>query len=85
MAKKNLKDIMISLLQERASDEEQKMLRESGFVTKRPTRQTVIMAALYKKAAAGDLSAIREMRSIIGESASDAGFGVVKIIDDIGH
>jgi hypothetical protein len=41
------------------------------------------MAALYKKAAAGDLSAIKELRAITGDSSLDICRGVVTIIDDI--
>ena len=49
---------------------------------KNPTRMTVIAASLYKKAAAGELTAIKELLSIIGvtESAS----GGVTLVDDIG-
>ena len=44
------------------------------------------MIALYKKAAAGDLSAIKELRSIVSDGADDArpGARTVMIIDDIG-
>jgi hypothetical protein len=43
------------------------------------------MIALYKKAASGDLSAIKELRSIAGENKSDtANQRAVIIIDDIG-
>lgn len=45
------------------------------------------MIALYKKAASGDLSAIKELRSIISEKETEkkeSGRAVV-IIDDIGN
>ncbi len=84
MAKgKDLKTIMQSLLKQKASEDEREFLTSLGFTVKHPTRQTVIMAALYKKAATGDLSAIKEMRSIIGDSILDRYEGAVTIIDDI--
>ena len=84
MAKgKDLKKIMESLLKQKASEKEREFLTELGFTVKNPTRQTVVMAALYKKAAAGDLSAIKELRSIIGDSTLDAYRGAVTIVDDI--
>ena len=85
MAKsKTLKDIMLSLLKQKASDEENLALKELGFNIKSPTKQTVIMAALYKKAAGGDLSAIKELRSIVSNGATDNLYsGVVMIVDDI--
>ena len=84
MAKrKDLKKIMESLLKKNASENERAFLTELGFTIKNPTRQTVVMAALYKKAAAGDLSAIKELRAITGDSSLDICRGVVTIIDDI--
>lgn len=74
---------MQSLLEKPASDDEKMFLCELGFEIKKPTRQTVIMAMLYKKAASGDLSAIKELRAVIGDSkSSDGCIGVVTIIDD---
>ena len=84
MAKrKDLKKIMESLLKQKASENEREFLTELGFTIKNPTRQTVVMAALYKKAAAGDLSAIKELRAITGDNSLDICRGVVTIIDDI--
>lgn len=85
MAKsKTLKEIMLSLLKQKASDDEKVALKELGFNIKSPTKQTVIMAALYKKAAGGDLSAIKELRSIVSDGATDNLYsGVVMIVDDI--
>ncbi len=80
---KDLKTIMESLLKQKASENEREFLTSLGFTVKKPTRQTVIMAALYKKAATGDLSAIKELRSIIGDSVFDRYEGAVTIIDDI--
>lgn len=85
MAKsKTLKEIMLSLLKQKASDDERVVLNDLGFNIKSPTKQTVIMAALYKKAASGDLSAIKELRSIVSDGATDNLYsGVVMIVDDI--
>ena len=43
------------------------------------------MIALYKKAAAGDLSAIKELRSIVSEKQEESRVGgkAVMFIDDI--
>ena len=78
---------MKSLLNERLSDAEAESLKDEGFNIKDPTRKTAVMIALYKKAASGDLSAIKELRSIISEKDTEkkeSGRAVV-IIDDIGN
>ena len=78
---------MKSLLNERLSDAEAESLKDEGFNIKDPTRKTAVMIALYKKAASGDLSAIKELRSIISEKETEKkenGRAVV-IIDDIGN
>ena len=76
-----------SLLNERLSDAEAESLKDEGFNIKDPTRKTAVMIALYKKAASGDLSAIKELRSIVSEKETEkkeSGRAVV-IIDDIGN
>ena len=76
---------MKSLLNERLSDAEAESLKDEGFNIKDPTRKTAVMIALYKKAASGDLSAIKELRSIVSEKETEkkeSGRAVV-IIDDI--
>lgn len=76
-----------SLLNERLSDAEAESLKDEGFDIKEPTRKTAVMIALYKKAASGDLSAIKELRSIVSEKETEkkeSGRAVV-IIDDIGN
>lgn len=78
---------MKSLLNERLLDAEAESLKDEGFNIKDPTRKTAVMIALYKKAASGDLSAIKELRSIISEKETEkkeSGRAVV-IIDDIGN
>ena len=77
-----------TLLNERLSEAEAQSLRDEGFEIKNPTRKTAVMIALYKKAAGGDLSAVKEIRSIVSEKGDDkpesAGSRAVVIIDDIG-
>ncbi|MBE6787785.1 MAG: hypothetical protein E7537_05500 [Ruminococcaceae bacterium] len=74
-----------SILNEKLSTEEALTLREEGFLVKDPTRKTAVMIALYKKAASGDLSAIKELRSIVSEKTeeSPSGLKAVMIVDDI--
>ena len=77
---------MKTLLNERLSDAEVESLKADGFTVKNPTRKTAVMIALYKKASNGDLSAIKELRSIVSEKNEDKPQGgkAVMIIDDIG-
>ncbi len=79
---------MKSILNEKLSDAEVQSLKDEGFNIKNPTRKTAVMIALYKKAAGGDLSAVKEIRSIVSEKGDDkpesAGSRAVVIIDDIG-
>ncbi len=74
-----------TLLNERLSDAEVNALKDEGFFVKSPTRKTAVMIALYKKAAAGDLSAIKELRSIVSEKNDDKlpNGKAVMIVDDI--
>ena len=77
---------MKTLLNEKLSQAEVESLKAEGFTVKNPTRKTAIMIALYKKASSGDLSAIKELRSIVSEKNDDklhnCGKAVV-IVDDI--
>lgn len=74
-----------TLLNEKLSDAEVESLKAEGFEIKNPTRKTAVMIALYKKASSGDLSAIKELRSIVSEKNDDKPQGgkAVMIIDDI--
>ena len=74
-----------SLLNERLSDAEVDALKAEGYEIKNPTRKTAVMIALYKKASSGDLSAIKELRSIVSEKSEERPQGgkAVMIIDDI--
>ena len=74
-----------TLLNERLSEAEAETLRSEGFEIKNPTRKTAVMVALYKKAASGDLSAIKELRSIVSGKNDDKSeqAKAVMIVDDI--
>ena len=76
---------MKALLNERLSEAEVQSLKDEGFEIKNPTRRTAVMIALYKKAVSGELSAIKELRSIVSEK-DDGGpqnSKAVMILDDI--
>ena len=75
------------LLNEKLSEAEIETLRSEGFEVKNATRKTAVMGALYKKAASGDLSAIKELRSIVSEKNEEKSgqTKAVMIIDDIGN
>ena len=75
------------LLNEKLSEAEIETLRSEGFEVKNATRKTAVMVALYKKAASGDLSAIKELRSIVSEKNEEKSgqTKAVMIIDDIGN
>lgn len=80
-----LREEVSALLEAKLSQREAEELRKEGFELKKPTRTAAIAIALYKKAAAGDLSAVKELRSMLCEDTSpETGRGVT-IIDDIGN
>ncbi len=72
---------MNNILKQRLSENEKQALISEGFNIKRPTKQTLILVALYKKAAAGDMNAIKEIRQIV--SSSENSVDGVTIIDDV--
>ncbi len=78
---KTLKEI----LNEKLSDAEVETLKSEGFEIKNPTRKAAVMIALYKKASSGDLSAIKELRSIVSEKTDEkpGQAKAVMIVDDI--
>lgn len=83
---KLLYNTMKTLLNEKLSEQEAESLKAEGFEVKKPTRKTAVMIALYKKASSGDLSAIKELRSIVSEKSDDrpqASGKAVMIVDDI--
>ena len=70
------------LLNEKLSEAQVQSLKDEGFKLKKPTRKAVLAIAIYKKAASGDLSAVKELRSILsGDNPKSAGKAVI-IIDD---
>ena len=80
--KKSLTDSLDLVLSSAATPEETENLKELGIKVRRPTKLTVVLAALYKKAAAGDLSAINELLLRLSPDDNRDGKGVV-FIDDI--
>ena len=60
-----LSEALKILLEEKLPRSEVQSLKDEGFTLKRPTRETALAVAIYKKAASGDLSAIKELRSIL--------------------
>ncbi len=63
------------------SEEEKNTLKNIGISLKNPTKLTLLAAALYEKAAKGDLSALKEVFSRLDPEFCEGG-GVV-LIDDI--
>ncbi len=80
--KKELSEELLGLLSLKASEEEKIYLAEMGIHIKNPTHMTVVAASLYKKAAVGELSAIKELISVIGPRVG--GVGGVTLVEDIG-
>lgn len=83
-ASQKIKESLSQLLSAGLSEREEIELKKQGFDIKKPTRSAAIAIALYKKAAAGDLSAIKELRSMLPQEETTATERTVKIIDDIG-
>ena len=83
-ASQRLKDSLSQLLSGGLSEREELELKKQGFEIKKPTRTAAIAIALYKKAASGDLSAIKELRSMLPQNETQSTERTVKIIDDIG-
>ena len=80
----DLKDEMNKLLTQRLSAEEAELLSDAGFKFSRPTRATGILVALYKKAASGDMTAIKEVLALAGRQSQNLGTEVT-IIDDVAN
>lgn len=72
-----------ALLNEKLPQAEEQSLKDQGFILKKPTRKAALAIAIYKKAASGDLSAIKELRSILaGDTEKGKISKAVLIIDD---
>ncbi len=80
----DLKEQLKNLLSEKLKGEELKEFKNSGFKATRPTRVSVVLAALYRKAAGGDMSAIKEVLSLLSDK-SDGEKSEVTIIDNVGN
>ena len=78
-----LKKEMSAILNEKLPIPEVTSLKDEGFNIKNPKRKTAVMITLYKKAVSGDLSAIKELRSILSGDSPEKEARTVKIIEDI--
>ena len=79
---RDLKIEMQKILNSKMPETEVNELKENGYKVTNATRLTGIVIALYKKAAAGDMSAIKEVISLVGDRKETAENGVT-IIDDV--
>lgn len=82
MEHETIKEQMKNLLSQALPLDDRTSLRNEGFRFKRPTRASGILAALYKKAAQGDMSAIKEVLSLISDKEQPSN-SEVTIIDDV--
>lgn len=81
--RKDLKTELLKMLSSPLSEPEREQLSEQGYRIAKPTKQTLILAALCKKASSGDLSAYKEIRSIVIGSGTTEPCEGVTIIDDV--
>ena len=79
---RDLKSEMIKILNAKLPEDEVLDLKEKGYKVTNATRLTGIVIALYKKAAAGDMSAIKEVLSLVADK-TELGENGVTIIDDV--
>ena len=80
-----LRTAVKALLNEKLPKAEEQSLKDEGFTLKNPTRKAALAIAVYRKAVSGDLSAIKELRSILaGETTEKQTGKAVLIIDDTG-
>ncbi len=79
---RDLKIEMQKLLNAKLPDKDALELKENGYKVSNATRLTGIVIALYKKAAAGDMSAIKEVLSLVSDKTETFENGVT-IIDDV--
>ena len=75
---------MNKLLSQKLPNEEKENLSLDGFSFSRPTRATCILVALFRKAAGGDMSAIKEVLSLVSDEKTNEK-GEVTIIDNVPH
>ena len=81
--KKKLSDCLGEILNLSASGEDQEFLTSLGIKVRDCDNNMLIMARLFTKAASGDISAIKEVRSIMSDTENvDAGL-VREIIEAV--
>ena len=80
---KSLEEEIKAILCQRATDADRDELEALGMKFKNPTKMTLLAVALYEKATKGDLNAMREIFSRLGDAP--VGQGEVVLIDDIGN
>lgn len=73
---------MQKILNSKLPENELVELKEDGYKVSSATRLTGIVIALYKKAAAGDMNAIKEVLSLVADKTQTFENGVT-IIDDV--
>lgn len=78
-----MKEEMKKLLFQSLPMDERVALKEDGFKFAKPTRASCILTALYKKAANGDMSAIKEVLALIDDKDVNENASEVTIIDDV--
>lgn len=78
---KDISSELKKIIDLKLNDEEKNSLSDKGICLKNPTKLTLLAAALYEKAAKGDLSALKELFSRLDPEYCDT-VGVV-LIDDI--
>lgn len=66
--KKKLSDCLGEILNLKASGEDKQFLDELGIKASRCDNKMLIMARLFTKASSGDISAIKEVRSIMSDN-----------------
>ena len=83
--KKLLKEYMETLLDMPTTKKSQlKTMRQIGVKEEDMNNKMALTVALFIKATSGDMSAIKEIRNLIGEEEAVSNDEVVNIIDDIG-
>jgi hypothetical protein len=80
---KSLEEEIKAILCQRATDADRDELEALGMKFKNPTKMTLLAVALDEKATKGDLNAMREIFSRLGDAP--LGQGEVVLIDDIGN
>ena len=79
---KNIAEELKKILAIKATAEDIKFIEETGFSVKKPTKQTLLLAALYKKAASGDLAAFKVVCEL-SDKSNGVKFNPITIIDDV--